>query len=282
MKALRFAVIGSPVGHSKSPSMHGAAYAALGLPHHYEKLETSTDELAQRVDALRAGTYEGLNVTVPHKRAVLALADEIDATAQATGAANTLVRLPSGAIRAYNTDAPALRDELVELAGGRERFVGRSAIVFGTGGAARAAVFALGELGVGRVIVRARRRDDDLANVLRASGSSATLSFELLGEQLADPFDVVAIVQATTAGMNGSGVPGEVVADAVDWAGLPADCVAYDVVYAPPRTAFVERAEARGLAAASGLGMLVRQGALAFERWLGVAPSLSVMRSALG
>lgn len=281
MKELRFAVIGTPVGHSKSPLMHEAAYRALGLPHRYEKLETSGDELAQRVDALRAGTYGGLNVTVPHKRAVLSLVDELDPTAHATGAANTLVRLPSGAIRAFNTDAAALRDEIAELAGDRARFRGRSAIVFGSGGAARAAVFALGELGVGRVIVRARRRDDDLVNVLRASGSAATLSFEPLGQRPV-PEAAVAIVQATTAGMNGSGVPGAVVADAVDWAALPADAVVYDVVYAPPRTALVERAEARGLAVASGLGMLVRQGALAFELWLGVAPSLSVMRSALG
>ncbi|HVH44902.1 MAG TPA: shikimate dehydrogenase [Labilithrix sp.] len=280
--ALRFAVIGCPVAHSKSPSMHEAAYRALGLPHRYEKVETTSEELPSRVDALRAGDFAGLNVTVPHKRAVLALVDEIDASARATGAANTLVRSEGRRVRAYNTDAPALRDELLRLAGDVNVVRDRSAIVFGTGGAARAAIFALGELRPSRMIVRARRRADELVDVLRASGSSAALTFETLDQPPSEPADVAAIVQATTAGMHGSGVAGEVVADAVVWTSVPADCVVYDVVYAPSRTALIARAEARGLAHDSGLGMLVRQGALAFQLWLGAQPPLDVMRAALG
>lgn len=281
---LRFAVIGSPVAHSRSPAMHGAAFAALGLPHTYEKLETTTEALGERIAALREGTFAGLNVTVPHKTRVLAMVDELDPSARATGAANTLVRDAGGVVRAFNTDAPALRDELVRLAGDGERFRGRSALVLGTGGAARAAVFALGQLGLGRVVVRGRRREalEALAAVLTASGSEATLELELAGARPADPTSYAAIVQATTAGMVGSSAPGEIVADAVAWPRVPRDCVVYDVVYAPPRTPLLERARARGLVNDGGLGMLVRQGALAFELWLGVAPPLDVMRGALG
>lgn len=251
--------------------MHGAAYRALGLEHTYEKIETTTAELAERVAALRAGTLSGLNVTVPHKTEVLALVDSVDASAAALGAANTLVRTSEG-VRAYNTDAPALQEELVRLARGSERFAGRSAIVIGTGGAARAAIFALGRLGVGRVVVRGRRTKEELASVLTATGSKASFACEGLAAPGAEASDLVAVVQTTTAGMTGSGVAGEVAADAIAWSSVPADCVVYDVVYTPPRTALLDRAAARGLANDSGLGMLVGQGALAFELWLGVKP----------
>lgn len=279
---LRFAVIGSPVAHSKSPAMHAAAFRALGLPHAYDKIETRADELAARVDALRSGALAGLNVTVPHKTRVLEWVDAVDPSASATGAANTLVRASDGSVRAFNTDAPALRDELALLAPDAGRFCGRSALVLGAGGAARAAIFALGQLGVARVVVRGRRSPVDLARVLAASGSSAELVIEPFGAPPSDPADYAAIVQATSAGMDGAEAPGDVVADVVAWERVPLDCVVYDVVYAPPRTPLLLRAAARELANAGGIGMLVRQGALAFELWLGVKPPLDAMRAALG
>ena len=268
--------------------MHEAAYRALGLPHTYEKIETSVEELPACIDALRSGSFAGLNVTVPYKSKVLDLVDTMDPSAAATGAANTLVRAPDGTIHAHNTDAPALRDELVRLANDPAAFYGRSALVLGSGGAARAAIFALGQLGVARVIVRARTEKPNLADVLRADGlrasgrPAATLSFEPLSPPVAEPDDLRAIVQATTAGMHGSAVAGEIVADAVGWATVPSSCAVYDVVYAPARTPLIERASAHGLVADSGLGMLVGQGALAFELWLGVRPPRDVMRGALG
>jgi shikimate dehydrogenase len=281
-EALWFAVIGSPIGHSKSPAMHAAAYRALGLPHAYERIETSERELPDRVAALRDGRFTGMNVTVPHKTAVLAFVDEVDASARATGAANTLVRGPGGRITAHNTDAPALAEELAALAGGRARFAGRTGLVLGTGGAARAAVFALGALGASRVVVRGRREQPGLAAVLAASAPGATLVHEPLARRgpPPEPSDLVAIVQATSAGMH-NGPPGAIVADAVGWSTVPRDAVVLEAVYAPPRTPLLDRAAAEGLAHAGGLGMLVRQGALAFELWLGVAPPLDVMRAAI-
>lgn len=288
---LHFAVIGDPIAHSKSPAMHTAAFRALGLPHTYERIQTTNEELQERLDAVRAGELAGLNVTIPHKTSVLGLVDSIDVSAATTGAANTLVRDPStGKITAHNTDAPALAYELVRLAGHRrDVFAGRSGLVLGNGGAARAAIFALGSLGVGHVVVRARRPNAQenaqasLLAVLHAGNPKATMSFEHLRGTAPreERSDLIAIVQATSAGMEGAAAPGDAVAVAVAWDTVPDDCVVNDVVYVPRRTPLLARAEDRGLANAGGVGMLARQGALAFELWLGVPPPFDVMLEAL-
>lgn len=296
MSPLRFAVLGSPIAHSKSPAMHGAAFRALGMPHTYEKLETSAAELPARVESLRRGELAGLNVTVPHKQNVLALVDEVDATARATGAANTLVRLADGRVRAHNTDTPAIAEELVRLAAGRGQFAGGTGLVIGTGGAARAAIVALAShLRVKRVLIRGRslaetsnavayvRQIDRLLAAAGGPGVSVALGADGLHAPEREQKDealFVAIVQATSCGMLG-GPPGEVVAEAVRWESVPTTAVALDVVYTPPDTPFLRRARERGIACDHGLGMLVRQGALAFELWLGVKPPLDVMRAAI-
>jgi shikimate dehydrogenase len=265
---MRFAVIGHPVAHSKSPAMHGAAYRALGLAHVYEKLDTPHDALAARVAELRHHDLDGINVTVPHKTAVLALVDDVAATAQAIGAANTLVRNVDGRIVAHNTDAPALIEEIARL--GPVSFANRSGVVIGSGGAARAAVFALRELGVAPIEIRSRRPLEGAVNVSHVGLSAPPREREDLG----------VIVQCTTAGME-HGAPGSVAVDAIAWSSVPDDCLAYDVVYAPPLTPFLARAAERGLPHDNGLGMLVAQGAIAFELWLGISPPRDVMRAVL-
>jgi len=298
--ALRFAVIGAPVAHSRSPAMHGAAFLALGLPHAYERLETSEAELPARVAALRSGTFAGLNVTVPHKTRALALADEVDPSATGAGAANTLVRTPSGRVRAYNTDVAALAAEIVALASpdataparATASLRGGHALVLGAGGAARAALVALAGLGVARITLRARAFDDPsrtarsaellaaMTQVLAGAAGPAAPWLVTEGLSAAPIGDLAVVVQTSTCGMLG-GPPGAIVRDAVEWGAVPAPALAYDVVYAPETTPFLEAARARGLRSASGLGMLVRQGALAFELWLGVAPPLDVMAAAV-
>jgi shikimate dehydrogenase len=264
--------------------MHTAAYRALGLPHVYEKIETRPDELAERVAALRAGTFAGLNVTVPHKGRVLTLVDAIDASAEAVGAANTLVRTADARVCAYNTDVPALVAELTRLVGdsGAARLAGRTAIVLGSGGAARAAIAAVTTLGVARVVVRARGLEAGARPEVASSLARAALGAELLVRGLAagdDEARAAVVVQATSCGMAG-GPPGDVVADAIAWAELPGDAVALDVVYGT-RTPFLGAAQARGLACEDGLGMLAAQGALAFAMWLGTAPPRTAMLEAL-
>jgi shikimate dehydrogenase len=261
---LRFAVVGHPVAHSKSPAMHAAAFRALGLPHTYEAVLATPEELPRVVQALRDGAYAGLNVTVPHKQAALALADEL-ATPGMT-AANTLVRSPEGRVVAHNTDVPALAEELRVLAGPGAPWATRRALVLGSGGAALAAVAALRSLGSKDVAVRARRPLAPGTQPWQPSPGSEAKT--------------LAVVQATSAGMTGAD-DGASVAAVVAWEALPDDAVALDVVYAPPETAFLRAARARGLRAENGLGMLARQGALAFELWLGITAPFDVMRAAL-
>lgn len=293
---MRFAVIGHPVTHSKSPAMHAAAYRALGLEHEhtYDRIDTPPDQLAHRVSELRHHDLDGLNVTVPHKAAVLGLVDHVAPTAKAIGAANTLVRNTDGSITAHNTDAPALAEEIERLFRTRPetrltngRLTNRSAVVIGSGGAARAAVFALGMIGVTHVTIRARRPLEGAATIARAGTDARSSEIETRG---ASPIvlpaallaperereDLGVIVQCTTAGME-HGAPGTVAVDAVAWSSVPEDCIAYDVVYAA--TPFLERA--RALRHDDGSGMLVAQGALAFALWLGISPPRDVMRAAL-
>jgi shikimate dehydrogenase len=279
---LRFAVIGDPVGHTKSPRMHAAAYAALGLPHVYEALPTKDDEVGARVKALRDGVYAGLNVTVPHKQRVLEFVDAVDMSAQAVGAANTLVRDANGSVIAFNTDVPALAAELRRLAPARtsEAWAEGDALVLGSGGAARAALVALGVVGVRRICVRARNieRASALIELLPKAGCEAAVRLEPLLTKDDDAFTT--IIQATSAGMVGA-ADGQAIADAVDWERLPTHAIALDVVYAPPETPFLSRAYARGLRGDNGLGMLAGQGALAFAMWLGTEPPIDAMLAAL-
>ncbi|MGH7280041.1 MAG: shikimate dehydrogenase [Polyangiaceae bacterium] len=286
---MRFAVLGSPIAHSKSPAMHQAAFRALGLAHTYEAIDCDVAQFEEHVRSLKHGKFQGFNVTVPHKLRALPFADEIDASAKHVGAANTLVREESGKVIAHNTDVGALVVELETLAGSRDRFRGRTAVVVGTGGAARAAIAACGHLGLRRVVILARAPDSlarDAEHILRDSSShpSGLATTSIVARALErGPFandDVGVVVQATTCGMTG-GPDGSIVANAIDWAALPKSAVALDAVYAPRETEFVRAARAAGLACANGLGMLARQGALAFELWLKIPAPFDVMRAAI-
>jgi shikimate dehydrogenase len=281
MRPRRFAVVGDPVAHSKSPAMHAAAYRALGLPHVYEAVRATADELPRVVAMLRSGAYDGLNVTVPHKQRVLSLVDAVDAGARLVGAANTLVRSGDGRITAHNTDAPALAAELRRVAQPGLPWETARALVLGSGGAARAAIVALSaHLGVRDVVVRARAFDDAGRREAFVAGAPAPVSAQTWAASPASEERTLAIVQGTSAGMTGA-APGEVVAGVVAWEALPADAVAVDVVYAPRETPWLLAARARGLRCDDGLGMLARQGALAFELWLGEAAPFDAMRRAI-
>jgi shikimate dehydrogenase len=281
MKPRRFAVVGDPVGHSKSPAMHAAAYRALGLPHVYEAVRAAADELPSVVAMLRSGAYDGLNVTVPHKQRVLSLVDAVDPGARLVGAANTLVRGEGGRITAHNTDAPALAAELRRLAQPGPRWEGARALVLGSGGAARAAIVAFcTHLGVRDVAVRARSFDDAGRRDAFLASAPAPLSAQAWEASRASEERTLAVVQATSAGMTGA-APGDTVAGVVCWDALPPEAVAIDVVYAPRETPWLLAARARGLRCDDGLGMLARQGALAFELWLGVSAPLDAMRRAI-
>jgi shikimate dehydrogenase len=286
----RFVLIGHPVGHSLSPVIHRAAYRALGLPHEYALVD-AVDETAVRgiVDELRRGRIAGANVTVPYKRLALELADRAHPLAASTGAANVLAREGSQVV-AYNTDVLALADELGERAAGA-----RVAAVIGNGGAALAAVAACRSVGVGSVgvVARAWRAAESPAGWSRAAEfrkAGATVlpwpaePVPARAGSAGDAWDTLVcssqiIVQATSAGMLGVGNGGSV-RDIVPWPRLAAGTLAFDVVYNPPVTAFLEAANAAGVRAEGGLGMLVGQAARALSLWLGVEPPRGSMREA--
>jgi shikimate dehydrogenase len=233
--------------------MHAAAFRALGLDHTYDTVRVEESELGTWVERLRRGEVGGINVTIPHKRAAMLLADEVDDTARRCEACNVLA-LRSGRVVAFNTDVGALARELMV-----ERPPG-PAIVLGNGGAARAAVAALTDLGAPKITIRARRGGDE---PLEPTGTEHGARW---------------IVQATSAGMTGKD-DGRDVARAVRF-DLAPNALALDVIYDPPETPFLAAARAAGLPTKNGLGMLVRQGALALEIWLGVTAPLDVMRGA--
>jgi shikimate dehydrogenase len=281
VKQRRFAVIGDPVAHSKSPAMQAAAFRALGLPHTYEAVRVAPEELPRFVALVRDGTYDGANVTVPHKERILSLVDELDPSARVAGAANTLCRGAGGRIVAHNTDAPALAAELQRLAGPRSSWSGSRALVLGSGGASRAAIAALGvNLGVRDIAVRARAFDDRARSEAFASNAPRPVTLQPWRPSPESEARTLAVVQATSAGMHGAD-PGDAVAAVVAWDALPPSAVAIDVVYAPRDTPWLRAARARGLRCDDGLGMLARQGALALELWLGVVAPLEVMRAAI-
>jgi shikimate dehydrogenase len=274
-EGLSFVLIGHPVGHSVSPAIHAAAYRALGAPHRYELRDCPTPEhVRAQVDMLRSRELAGANVTVPWKRLALELADRADDSALATGVANVLSRDERGVITASNTDAGALADEIAVL-----HPAPRRAAIIGSGGAAQAAVVACRSLSIVDVGVSSRswRGGSPRASWKHAAAfealaatpyawpehpgdhRSGALSAFMLGADV--------IVQATSAGMRGAG-PGKEVSDWIPWRELRPGCAAIDVVYNPRVTPFLEAARAAGLSNRGGLGMLVRQAALALGIWL--------------
>jgi shikimate dehydrogenase len=287
----RFVLIGHPVAHSLSPVIHGAAYRALGRSARYELIDAPDEAaVAAVVDELRAGNIRGANVTVPWKRVALALADRVDESARAVGAANVLHRADDGAVVAYNTDALGLAEELTQLmAEARLEPGSTTACVLGNGGAALGAVVACQLAGVKRVHVVARRFR---ADVPRAQWPEAA-SFERLGAELVawphtgdDSWeklsrDAQLFVQATSAGMHGAEA-GAAVADLVPFAERArASVAAYDLVYKPEQTPFLEAARKAGQITRGGLGMLVRQAAFAIEIWWSALPPTEPMFEAV-
>jgi shikimate dehydrogenase len=281
-----FCLIGHPVGHSLSPAIHRAAYAELGLSDCEYETRDCPDEASVReaFQALRSGSIAGANVTVPWKRLALDLADEVDGPARETGAVNVLVPTGSGASRkvsAYNTDAPALAEEL-----NRGRPGARSAVIIGKGGAALGAVSACRLLGVADIALVARgwtgaRETWAGADEFAALGvRTVAWPRDGGGEWRSAAAAAELVVQATSDGMHGAS-DGSQVRGLVPWDALRRDAFVYDVVYNPPVTPFVAAAREQGLRAETGLGMLVGQAVLAIERWLGKRPSaLPLLRAA--
>jgi shikimate dehydrogenase len=258
-------IIGWPVEHSLSPAMHNAAFAALGLNWVYAAFPVVPERVEEAVRGLAAAGCAGLNVTIPHKRAVLGACSEVSAAATAIGAANTLVPDGEGGWRADNTDAAGFVRALDEQAPLDLR--GADVLLLGAGGAARAVAFALRERGAR---IRVANRTPAAAAELGEPVPFATSALDLAAGQS----DLV--VNATSLGLHGDEAPPE-----LPLAGVGSGQVVADVVYRPGGTPWLAAAAARGARPVDGLGMLLHQGAAAFEQWTGRTPPVEVMREAL-
>jgi shikimate dehydrogenase len=272
------AVIGDPIAHSRSPAMHNAAFRALDLPYVYVAFRVAPARVAEAIAAVRALDLAGLNVTIPHKEAVVPFLDRLSRTARICTAVNTIV--PRGTrLVGENTDVGGLERDLSDHGVGARV---ESAVVLGAGGSARAAVVALARRS-GRIVVAARRPEraqalvDELAPSLRARLEAISLASLRPRQKTAGEILETAsvVVNATSAGMSGSRFP------PLEVGATPRDSLFYDLVYTAERTPFVALARGARRRAANGLGMLLHQGALAFELWTGEKAPLDVMRRAI-
>jgi shikimate dehydrogenase len=256
-------VVGWPVGHSRSPAIQNAALEAVGLADwRYQLLPIPSELFAETVSALAAAGFRGVNVTIPHKEAAVAVATDPSARARAIGAANTLIFEPDGRIAADNTDAPGLIAALPFAP------AGRSALVLGAGGSARAVVWALRDAGA---------REIRIWN--RTPGRARDLAGELGGVAVDEAAPADLLVHCTASGLDPTQdafKPLPIAAD--DVTGY--ECVV-DLVYGDTETPLVQAARARRVPVVGGRELLVRQGALSFELFTGRAAPIDVMRQAV-
>lgn len=261
----RAGVVGWPVAHSRSPRLHGYWLAEHRIDGAYLPLAVPPDALAAVLRALPRMGFRGVNLTLPHKEAALAAADRVAPEARRIGAANTLVFDDAGRIEARNTDGYGFLESLRE---GAPRWAPAAgpAVVIGAGGAARAILVALADVGVPeiRLVNRTKDRAERLQQEL--GGPIRSWDWARRVDALAD---AALLVNSTTQGMAGE--------PALDLAldRLPAAAVVNDIVYVPLETPLIKAARARGHPVVDGLGMLMHQARPGFAAWFGVAPEVT-------
>jgi len=266
------AVIGDPISHSLSPAMHNAAFAAAGIDGTYVAFRVRPAELGRAVAGMHALGLIGFNVTVPHKERIIRLLDSTGPSAQRTGAVNTVVRR-NDRLHGENTDVIGFRRALDDAGMDLKR---KRAVLIGAGGAARAALTALIDAGVAEVTVANRTRARAQRLVRDFGGTRTGIDFAGLSA-LADRrllADADLVVNSSSLGLGGESFV------EVAFGSTPADCLFFDLI-PKQHTAFLAGAARARRARLDGIGMLLHQGAAAFELWTGQPAPLDVMRRAL-
>lgn len=275
-----YGIFGYPVAHSLSPVMHARAFAALGIDAVYLRFAVAPERLGEAVSGMRALGLAGVNVTLPHKTAVMQHLDRIEPSALAIGAVNTIFR-DGDLLCGDNTDADGLSEALREAGA---KLQGARVLVLGAGGAARASVIGLARAGASHIDIAARRASEAqaLCAALTAhAGKTVLQALDMSTAALAPAFartDV--LVQATSATLDGN-ASAATFADSLPMQALPTHALVTDLVYKPLQTVVLAAAQARGLRTLDGLGMLLHQGALSLRRWTGKAAPVTEMRAAL-
>jgi shikimate dehydrogenase len=253
-------IMGWPIAHSRSPTLHNFWLAEHGIDGVYVPLAVHPEQLAQALRALPALGFRGCNLTIPHKRAALSIVDRADPLACRIGAINTVIVAPDGTLEGSNTDVYGFRESLRDSAPDWDPTAG-AAVVLGAGGAARAVVTALVEAGVGevrlvnRTIARAERVAEDLAT---GPGRISPCPWDARDRVLNG---AGVLVNTTSLGMTG-----EPDLD-IDLSNLPRSAVVVDIVYVPLETGLLAAARRRGHHTVDGLGMLLHQGRPGFQAW---------------
>ncbi len=261
MTTSNFGIIGYPLGHTLSPVFQNAALQHHGIDELFEAWPTHPDDLEAKVESFRADGFLASCVTLPHKQAVMPMIDELAETAVAVGAVNWIIN-DNGHLTGHNTDSPGFLRALTELGGFQPD--GKSALVFGAGGAARAIVHALKSAGVSKMTIANRTISraeelavdfsDDRLNIATCGLDDDGLNGVSLAADL--------LVNTSSMGMDGGPAPDStpVTADSIS-----PNAVAYDAVYAPPMTPFLKEVEKAGAKSLRGFTMLLLQGAVGFE-----------------
>ncbi|ODA41735.1 shikimate dehydrogenase [Desulfosporosinus sp. BG] len=263
-----YAVIGHPIEHSLSPAMHNAGYQALGLDIEYQRFHVEPDRLIEAVDGLWALGFSGWNVTLPHKENIISLLDTLTPQARRAGAVNT-VKIHEGQKIGHNTDGDGF---VRSIEGGLNGFKGKKAVLLGAGGASKGIAIALAEQGMHlHILNRTTDKAEALVQVIQREGGTATSGVFAPGEWL---WDVDLLVQTTSAGLHGEPFPFSV-------QGISEQALVVDIIFNPWETSFLQEAKQQGCHTLNGLGMLLYQGALAWEFWLGGQAPVEAMRKAL-
>jgi shikimate dehydrogenase len=275
-KTMICGIIGDPIEHTMSPAMHNAAFKALGLDYVYVPFKVQGMELRKAIEGIRGLNLRGVNVTIPHKVAVMKLLDKIDPLAEKIGAVNTIVN-DGGILAGFNTDAigflQTLHDRSLEVGD-------KNVVLLGAGGAARA---------IGNILTRERARltilnrkqgltrAEELAHRLSLSYKADVKTAELTNSNLKKALNNAdLLINATSLGMSPENDRTPVPADL-----LNANLMVFDIIYNPFPTRLLREAKAAGAKTIDGLEMLVWQGAAAFEIWTAIKPPSDVMRQSV-
>ncbi len=266
-------IIGDPIEHSMSPAMHNAAFKELGIDYVYLPFRVKKEDVGKAIAGMRALNIKGLNVTIPHKVAVLQFLDKLDPLAEKIGAVNTIVN-DDGVLSGYNTDAAGFLQALLEKGFEPER---KRTVILGAGGASRAVSFILADRGAQLVILNRRLELDwaiELASRISQIFGKKVDALELNRENMARALDKADIlVNATSVGMSP-----DTDQTPVNIELLRPDLVVYDIVYNPIKTKLLREAETAGAKTIPGVDMLVWQGVLAFEKWTGQKAPVELMK----
>ncbi|MEP2782426.1 MAG: shikimate dehydrogenase [Pseudoruegeria sp.] len=257
-------VIGHPIAHSKSPVLHGHWLRRYGLAGHYIPMNVSRDNLKTVIETLPKMGFSGVNVTLPHKEAMIGLADVITDRAALIGAANTIIFRKDGKIQADNTDGYGFIENLKQGAPDWHADAG-PAIVLGAGGASRAIVVSLIDAGAPEILISNRTKSRAEALREEFGAKLRVVDWTQIGSVISD---AATLVNTTTQGMIGNPdlrLPYE---------GLRPSCVVSDIVYTPLQTGLLEEATKVGCVTVDGLGMLLHQAVPGFERWFGTRPEV--------